>query len=477
MRIALVNPPPYNWDEPEYDLPRFTRLSLACLAAWLRENGYTELLLIDAKFERIGYGEIRRRLAEFAPDVVGHTAFTNEIVQAHRVATLVRSLAEESGRSIVNVIGGVHVSAIPAETLIEFADFDVGVVGEGEATLLELVRYYDGKHTALSLLDIPGLVYRDPAFPARPRVTAPRENIRDQTLLPMPAWDLLPPSPDYLIMTSRGCPFACNFCMNPNGQIVRKRAIPQVLEEIRWVMQERGGQHVLICDEIMTIEKKRTHELLDGMIALGFGTKYSFKGETHVSCVDDAIMTKMAEAGVSVLGMGIETADPEALKEMGKQTDLTKIRRAVDTARRAGVGILSFFILGHPNETLRSAWHSLWFAVRINPSIPVFGVMVPYPGTKVWNWARRGEMGYRLKARDWNDYNKQIGHAVELEHLNRRQLELLQFVGYLLVFVLNLRFIDLGRFLWTYRKPGIALLRKIVTGHDRREVPAALFND
>jgi len=469
VRIALVNPPPCSWDEPEYDLPRFTRLSLACLAAWLRANGYRDLLLIDAKFERLGYAEVRRRLEAFDPDIVGHTAFTNEIIQAHNVAMLVREISRVRGKPILNVIGGVHVSAIPADTLREFSHFDIGAVGEGENTLLELVRWHDGRMPGSCLRDIPGLVFRDPERGDEPIVTAPRQNIRDQTQLPMPAWDLLPPSPEYLIMTARGCPFACNFCMNPNGQIVRKRDVAQVIAELKWVTEERGGEHVVICDEIMTIDKKRAHQLLDGMIGLGFGTKYHFKAETHVSCVDEDLMEKLAKAGVTVLGMGIETGDPETLRAMGKQTNLDKIRRAVAIARKSGVGVLSFFILGHPNETLRSAWNSVRFAVRINPSIPVFGIMVPYPGTAVWKWAKRGEKGYRLKARDWNDYNKQIGHAVELEHLSRRQLELLQFVGYLCVYVLNGRLRDLVRFLWTYRGPGIALIRKILVGKTARQ--------
>ena len=90
--------------------------------------------------------------------------------------------------------------------------------------------------------------------------------------------------------------------------------------------------------------------------------------------------------------------------------------------------------------------------------------MVPYPGTEVARMATRGEGGYRIRSTDWNDYNKQIGDALEFAHLSRRDLEWLQITGYLSVFARNGRWPELLQFCWRFRREGIAVLRKVAFG-------------
>lgn len=464
MKIALVNPPPFGIFEPQYDTPSFTRLSLASLAGYLRIKNYSDLLLIDAKYERLNYSEIKARLKAFGPDVVGHTAFTNEVVQAARVATLVRSLSRELKKEIVNVLGGVHGTSLPEETLREFPDFDFLAVGEGEQTLLELIQYLDGQHS-VPLHLIPGLAYRDPNQSNVFVVTNRRQNIADQTLLPMPAWDLLPASPTCLVMSARGCPYTCNFCQNPNGRIVRKRGVDQFLNEIEWLVQRNNGKITLnICDEILTIDKARTHAILDGMMDLGFGKKKDLKfiAQTHVNTVDEPLLRKIAQAGCESIGFGLESGDDEIVRASGKGTNISHIRKIMKLAKKTDVPLLTYFILGQPNETVKTAMKSVRLAIQMNPQYPIFGIMVPYPGTKIWDWAMRGEMGYRLKSRNWNDYNKQIGNALEFEGINRKQIEILQLVGYCLVFLCNLRIGEFCSFAWKYRTEGVTVLKKIL---------------
>lgn len=463
VRVAIVNAPPFALREPQYDTPSFTRYSLAVLAGYLRDHGVAEILLIDAKYERIGYGEIRRRLKAFAPDVVGHTAFTNEIVQSHHVATVVRKVAEELGKPIVNIVGGVHASALPEQTLHEFPRFDLVGVGEGEQTLLEVVQAIG--RGAPDWSTIPGLAFRDPSAPEGVRRSAERPRLMDQARISMPAWDLLPKSPRVLVMTARGCPYACNFCQNPNGKKVRRRDVEAFLDEVRWLVTERDCVDLHICDEIFTLDRERTHEILDGLIELGFGEKYTFHAQTHINCVDEELLIKIDRAGCRMLGFGMETGDPETLKQMGKGTNLNKIKEIVALTKKTGVKLGTFFILGQPDETWKSAWNTVKLAIESNPETPVFGVMVPYPGTKVWTWANAGEHGYRLKSLDWNDYNKQIGDALEFEGISRRGVEFMQLAGYSLVFLQNARWREFADFVWRYRTEGATVLNKIVTGH------------
>ena len=453
MRVLLINPPPYQRVD-QYDTPDFTRLGLAYLAGQLLTNPGCEVKIVDAKFERLDDHQVMDAVRRFQPDIVGLTAFTNEIKPAARIAGQVKRLS----RDIPTVIGGVHVSALPRETMVEFPEFDYGVYGEGEIIFQELCY---ALHLGTSLADIDGLIFREED---RIVITGERERIADQDEIPFPAWDLLPPAERYLFMTQRGCPFMCNFCMNPNGRIVRKRSVEKVLEELVYIVEKFEPERMYICDEIFTSEKERTHAILDGMIYHGINRKLAWFAQTHVNLVDREMFRKMKEAGCASCGLGIETGDPEIMKNMKKGITIDKVIGARKMADDVGLPIESFMIIGHPNETWDTAIRSIDLAVKINAHTPLFGVMVPYPGTQVAELARKGEGGYRLISSDWNDYNKQIGHAMEFENLSRRQLEFLQMIGYFKVFLWNFRFRELARFILQYRNEGWAVVKKILLG-------------
>ncbi len=462
MRVLLINPPPHQRVD-QYDTPDFTRLGLAYLAGQLLTNSACKVEIVDAKFERLNDQQVMERVSAFGPDIVGLTAFTNEIKPAARIAGLVKCLSSQ----IPTIIGGVHVSALPEETMIEFPEFDYGVYGEGEITFQELCQ---ALLLGLSVEHIDGILYRNGQQIVR---TGERERIADQDQIPFPAWDLLPPAPRYLFMTQRGCPFMCNFCMNPNGRIVRKRSVGKVLEELVYLVEKFGPERMYICDEVFTSDKERTHAILDGMIAHGINKKLTWFAQTHVNLVDKEMFAKMKAAGCGSCGLGIETGDPDIMKNMKKGITIDKVIAARNMADAVGLPIESFMIIGHPNETWQTAMRSVDLAVKINAHTPLFGVMVPYPGTKVAELARKGEGGYRLISSDWNDYNKQIGHAVEFENLSRKQLEILQMIGYFKVFLWNFRFGDLAKFIWQYRHEGWAVVKKILFGRKPAPVTAS----
>ncbi len=452
MRVSLVNAPPFQRVD-RYDSPDFTRLGLACLASKLRQTGVEDIQIIDAKFELLSYDAIHDRLRGFRPDVVGLTAFTNEIKPAARVAEMVKSYSS----SILTVIGGVHASVLPERTLAEFPCFDCVVVGEGEITLAELVSAAAARR---SWTNIAGLCFTEQGKVIH---TPERERVVDLDSLPLPAWDLLPPSPRYLFMTQRGCAYRCNFCANPNGRLVRARSPDNVIAGLE-VIVARGGQELYMCDELFTANRARAHALLDAMISAGIGRRLRWSAQTHVNLVDRDLFAKMKQAGCFICGLGIETGDPEIMRNMKKGATMQRVLDARQAARAAGMPIEGLMIIGHPNETWASAMRTVNFTVKLNPERPIVGVMVPYPGTEVAAMAARGEGGYRPPSQDWNDYNKQISNALSFEHLSRRQLEVLQMLAYVKVFLWNRRWREFARFLWDYRYEGWAVVRKILFG-------------
>jgi len=292
----------------------------------------------------------------------------------------------------------------------------------------------------------------------------------------MPAWDLLPAGGRYRLMTARGCPYNCNFCMNPNGRIVQRRTIEQVIAECELVLSAFSPKdpiNIWFDDEIFTLDMTRAHALCDAVLAAGLQKRMAWWAQTHVNVIDEALLRKMKAAGCKRVGLGLESADESVLHGIGKGLTIERAHAACRAAEKVGIPLETFFILGHPGETAASARKTIDFAVRMNPEIPIIGIMVPYPGTPVAAMAERGDGGYRFISRDWNDYNKQIGGALELEHLSRFRLEWIQTMGYLRVFWANARYADLARFVWTYRRQGFTVLRKWAYGIAAAVLPSA----
>ena len=454
QRILLNNPPPNKANDPAYDTPDFGCTGLAHLAGYLRSAADCEVVIVDSKLERLDFEQTLERIEDFRPDVLGFTAMTFEIKSAARMAKLARSRRPD----IVTVIGGVHVTALPRDTLIEFPEFDVGVYGEGEITFTELCR---ALAAGRDISRIDGLVHRESE---QVRLTNPRQRILDLDALPLPAWDLLPRAPQYFIQTIRGCPFDCKFCLNPNGKAVRARSVENVLAEIDWIVATWEPAEISFVDEIFTVDLDRMKAVLKAVIDRGIHDRIAWNGQTHVRFVDEELFALMGKMKVRWVALGVETGDEEILKRVGKGTTVDMILNARNLARKHGVPIRSLMIIGHPNETFGSIWNSIKLAVKLNAEEPVFSIMTPYPGTDVAALAARGEAGYRLLSLDWDDYQKQVAGVLRFANLPLWAIGALQLLATVSVFLWNFRFVDLARFSWGYRTEGLTILRQI--SHD-----------
>ena len=194
QRVLLNNPPsmrakPYSGNRV------IGSTGLAAVAGYLRSAADCEIAIVDSRLERLDYGRTLERIEDFRPDVVGFTACTEQIKDAARMAQRVKDRLPDA----VTVIGGVHVTALPRETLVEFPEFDLAVYGEGEVTFAELCLALD---SGRDVSGIDGLAWRESG---QVRLTNPRARLFDLDALPLPAWDLLPRAPQYFVQTLRGC--------------------------------------------------------------------------------------------------------------------------------------------------------------------------------------------------------------------------------------------------------------------------------
>lgn len=448
MKVLLVNPPPGHVVE-RHDRPEFPHLGLGYLAAYLVSKGI-KCQVIDAKMEGVSPSELEERVAALKPDLVGITAFTHAVADAARTA----SMAKRVSPGCCTVLGGPHATALPVETLKEFSPFDIVVSGEGELALHDIVRRLASGD---SLNDVAGVYYREKgAVVAGP----PPSFLEDVESLPFPAWELFPRSHKYPVMTARGCPYNCNFCMRVMGSKVRKRSVQSVLAEILRDVDEFGGTAIDFFDETFAVDRKYAMELMDLMIQNKLPERMKWTAETRVNLADLDLFKKMKQSGCKFLAFGVESGNPDILAATGKNITRDQVVRAVSLAKQAGLRRGAFFIIGHPNETMETAQDTIDFAASLNTDRVAFGIMVPYPGTRVWELAKKGEGGYKIISSDWTDFNKQLGNSLELEGLTRRQLERLQLMGYLRFYLRNRRFKELARLLVKERRTAFALLRK-----------------
>jgi len=453
-RILLVNAPVLAVLEPWFDAPKFVRTSIAALAGYLREYSDWEIKCLDAKYEGKTFEQTVNEVIDWQPDVVGFTAFTNEI----RPVAYLAGLIKKRNPKIITVCGGAHLTAIPEETMREFPTMDIGVVGEGEETLQEICKALSG---GMELGDVKGIVYRTTEGLKR---TANRNRILEPEAMPMPAWDLLPAAEEYYIQTVRGCPFTCFFCLNHNGRVARKRGVEKTIEEMEWLINDFKAKRISFGDELFSVDMKRTEALMDAMIERKIGERVSWDIQTHVAYVDDNLLRKMKLANLAKIEMGVESGDEHTLKRMGKGTDKNMIINSFKLAHKHNLKTGSFFIIGQPNETHRTIWNSIKLAIKINPTEPIFGTMVPYPGTEIARMAANGESGYKLITTNWDEYRKQLNGSMEIKSMSRTMLEWYQILGYVAVFAANFRLISFLQFFWSYRGGAIKLFKKALTG-------------
>ncbi|MFN7974593.1 MAG: radical SAM protein [Acidobacteriota bacterium] len=425
--IALLTPPRPSRGHPGLFAARgsFPDPALAYLAGHLRARGHA-CGIVDAKFEGLAHDAVVARAIALVPRVVAISAYTAEIPSALRIADAIKRRAPW----IYVVLGGPHASALPGETLTAGRGLDAVAAGEGEEILAALL---EGGTAAVS---IPGLWRHDggpppPAAPSvRPGITA--------------AFDLWPRADIYYTLTYRGCPFPCSFCFRANGSGTRHRSVDEVIEELRAVarLDPRGGMAFL--DATFAIDRNRTETLLDAMVRDGLASRLRWRCATRVDCVTAAMCRRMREAGCTGVGLGIEAGSDRVLARTGKRTRVEECRHAVERVKEAGLEVTTFFVLGHPGETREDVERTARLVVDLNPTRASISLMVPYPGTEVFELARRSSGGYRLATADYARFTEPLGGALCIDGLDVALLRRLRRRALLRLYLRNGRFAELA---------------------------------
>lgn len=435
---------------------REPHLGLAYIAAKLIEEKH-EVKVIDAKTLQLKTSEVIALALKEQPQVVGITAMTPDILSANIIAKGIKKDLEKA----TIIVGGPHATALPGEMLLEFPSFDIAVIGEGEFTVLNLIKSLRAEEKKEALQNIKGIAFRNNG---KIVITPPGERIKDIDSLPFPAWQLFPRMSAYPIYASRGCPFQCNFCMRVLGSKVRKRHPANIVAEIERNITMFGIKYFWFSDETFGVDPRWANELLDLMLSQKFNGTLKWMANSRANLANYDLYCKMKRAGCEMLQFGIESGNPKILQNSSKGFTLEHALNAVKFAKKVGLSTGTFFIIGHPYETPSTAWDTIKFAAKVNSTVVSFGIMVPYPGTKIWDMANRKEGDYTYISRNWNDYMKQHGRPLGLASLTPKQLERLQILAYLVFYLRNMRIGDLMTFIKLHKKSMFARIKSRFEG-------------
>ena len=433
MKVLLTK----SWPD-SFDWYHSHMLGLAYLAGYIRRLGH-EVEILDGSFLRMNEKTFLSALDQKHADVIGITAMTHEIPRARTIAQFIKAASPHTPV----VLGGPHATVRPAETLAEIPEIDFAVAGEGERPLESLLQQMQSKEKEYQ--SIPGLAYR---MQSEIAFTGPQRDFLDLKSAPGPAVDLYysegwfkdHPKSEYRILASRGCPFRCSYCLRVLGNRVRWRDPAAVIEEWEKAVRYYQARVVFFHDEIFLYNNPHTHAILDGIIRTGIHERAVFNGMTHVSLISDEILRKAKKAGCYKICIGIESGNDEILKSVRRNYTVEEANDAVGQIKRHKIRPFAFFILGHPGETHKTLRDTIRAAVRINPFEIGMGIMVPYPGTEIYELAKSNQGGYKLLAADWDAYDRYGGKALGFDNFTYRQLLMYQIVGYFLFFVLNGKF-------------------------------------
>lgn len=230
--------------------------------------------------------------------------------------------------------------------------------------------------------------------------------------------------PEIQIFTGRGCPARCAFCVYPqtmHGHRYRVRSIPNVIAEIEYIRDNFPDvKGIVIEDDTFTINKKRTMEFCDEMIARGLNRRFRWLCNARVN-LDYETMKRMKEAGCKLIIPGIESGSQEILNNIRKGTTIEQVRNYVAAAKKAGLAIHACYMVGNKGETRETMQQTLDLALELNTDTAQFYPLLPFPGTEHWRWYK--EAGY-IKG-DYTDYVKgdgTINSLVELPGLSSKEM-------------------------------------------------------
>jgi radical SAM superfamily enzyme YgiQ (UPF0313 family) len=394
---------------------KYPPLGIAYLVSNLRKHFGEEKIEFKVVDDNIEY-EIR----SFKPDIVGISA----VSQNYNRAIAYAEIAKRYGLPVI--CGGVHISMMFSSLT---RDMDVGVAGEGEETICDLLELFSRKGTfdKADLRKTKGIIYWDNG---RIATTDKREPIHPLDELPFPARDLFSIQPNTYMFTSRGCPYRCTFCASSRfWNRVRIFSAEYLVNEIEHLVKAHNVKSIQFYDDIFSVDVQRVRKTIDLLREKGILGKVNFNCSIRANMVNDEIIRLLKELGVKSIGMGLESGCSKTLRYLkGNNIDIKDNENAIRIFRKHGIDVHCSFIIGSPEEDKKDVLETLRFIKKNRVTNFDLYVLTPYPGTPVWDYAlSRGLVAEKM---DWDrlnvDFSVNYDSAIILsEKLTRKEIRAL----------------------------------------------------
>lgn len=391
-------------------------LGLAYIASILEKNGI-EVTVLDCPALSISWEDLRSRITEESPDMLGISCMTTAVPGAMKIANLAKKILP----NCTIVFGGPHVTALPRETLLENPNVDVVVIGEGENTVLDLCRSLIKGNR---LDSVPGIAFRKNE---KTKVTPSRPLIGNLDEIPFPARHLLPMekysmatskrNPCTTMIASRGCPYLCKYCSSHiiHGRRVRIRSVDNVLSEIRCIQDKYHVKDVAFMGDTFTAKWKWVQKFCDKIVSENI--HINWQCQTSVKNVNYDLLLRMKQAGCYMINYGVEFGSQRILDAAHKVIKLDEVERAFRLTKKVGIATYAYFMMGYPGENIADIRKTMKLSRALNPDFVQFSIYTPFPGSESYN-----EHYDMIKDRDWGSFDYAYTPVIETKEFSREDI-------------------------------------------------------
>jgi len=389
-------------------------LGPAYIASTIRHHGQYDVQILDLyldlfeiyahslDYDKSHVLEITRKtlldsIEDYNPLIVGFSAlfsFQHNFVQ--ELADSVKTHYPE-----IRIYLGGYATIFPQMVMEQIQSLDVLFIGEAESTVLKVL---EEENNSRGFAQISGIAYRD-----RDKIVINNtlSRVMDLEEIPLPAFDLLNTAKyrqilgrsEFPILTSRSCPFSCNYCSSKlySGRGLRLRNTDSILNEISYLKKEYQLDLLYIRDELFNGNRKHAKTLLRGMIDRQLNISWFDTNAFHVNSLDEEFLDLCKASGCIEAIFAIESGSPRVLKEiMNKRVDLDHAKKMAEHCRKIDLPIQCYFVIGNPGETKEEIHMTIDFAASLSAEGCVFSIATPFPGTQYYELAL--EKGFLVHA-------------------------------------------------------------------------------
>ncbi len=388
MKFLLIQPPIdiYNSSKNNMTFEGYLPpLGLLYIASSLEaNNNYVEV--IDFTSEEFNIEIFKQKINKFK--IIGISVVALTVKSTKEIIDIIKN----QNPRIITIIGGPQCTIVPEKTLID-TGADYCIAGEAENVIVKVAEKLENGETITGL---PGLYYKEKNSIKNLKKY---DIINDLDKLAFPSRNLtkkykygyihglyLPKGNFTSIITSRGCPFNCKFCLSKTYSFkrYRSRSVENVIEEISKISEKYDT--VFFSDDNFLANKKRAIEIMDSIKKERLDIEI-WLGGVRVDSVDKTLFKILKSAGVKYVQFGIESGNEDVLKFYNKQITIPQIKKAVDLALKSGFITVGNFIIGAPIETEKHIQNTIDFSKKLNLDLSFFYILKYIKGSDLWSEA------------------------------------------------------------------------------------------